>query len=127
MTKDKLAANQKKTVKNFETLKAKLIGPMAKFCAEAMKHGGTIFERLGFLEDAVKGILDDGNLFGAISFMGGLTQNGKFGSPRHISEFKKQISILKKTNLDLMTELETLKECKASSLGVQIGGESQDP
>jgi hypothetical protein len=44
---------------------------MAKFYGEAMSAKATIFERLGAVEMAVKETLDDGNLFGAISYMGG--------------------------------------------------------
>jgi hypothetical protein len=81
--------NQDKTVKNFETLKAKFLGPMAKLYGKAMKRGGTIFERLGSVEDAVKGISDDGNLFGAVSFLGGLTQGGEFGLPWQVNKLKR--------------------------------------
>jgi hypothetical protein len=124
---EKVTTNQDKTVKNFEALKDKFIRPMSQFYAVAMKRGGTIFDRLETLEDSAKGNSEDGNLFGAVSFMGGLTQIGEFGSPRHVTEFEKRMGDLEQANLALRTELETLKENQTSPLGGQLDGTSQDP
>lgn len=66
-----VAENKKQTGQNFERLKARFIGPMTKFYGEAMNPNGTIFERLGAIESSVKGLSEDGNFFGAISYMGG--------------------------------------------------------
>jgi hypothetical protein len=111
--------NQDKTVKNFEDLlKSRFISPMALFYGEAMKRGGTIFERLGLVEDAEKGVSDDGNTFGAVSYMGGLAQGREFDSPRQVHEFERRMKELEQQNLALVAELATLatlKEHKASS------------
>jgi hypothetical protein len=122
----KVAENKQQTLKNFETLKTRFIGPMAKFYGEAMHQNGTIFERLGSVEAAVKGMSDDGNLFGAVSFMGGFTNSGEFGSPRQVQDLEQRMKDLERLNVELTTELETLKEHSASAVANQIAAEPQD-
>ena len=122
-----VAENKKQTGKTFETLKTRFVGPMAKFYGEAISAKGTIiFERLGAVETAVKDTSDDGNLFGAISYMGGLTSNGEFGSPRQTQALEKRMAEIEHKNLELTTELETLKEHRASAVANKIGQAPQD-
>jgi hypothetical protein len=64
-------ANQRTTVQNFETLNTRFVGPVSAFYAEAMKAGGTVFNRLSAVKEAVKGRSEDRKIFGAISYLGG--------------------------------------------------------
>jgi polyhydroxyalkanoate synthesis regulator protein len=121
-----VAENKKQTGNTFEMLKTRFIGPMAKFYGEAMSVKGTIFERLGAVEAAVKETSDDGNLFRAISYMGGLTSNGEFGSPRQTQALEKRMAEIEHKNLELTTELETLKEHRASAVANKIDLAPQD-
>jgi hypothetical protein len=99
---------------------------MAKFYGKAMKPNGKIFGRLGAVKASVKGASDDGNFFGAISYMGGFILGGKFGSPRHMQELEKRTEDIERHNLELTTKLENLKEHHASSVANQIDQEPQD-
>jgi hypothetical protein len=122
----KVEANQKQTVKNFKALKTRFIGPMAKIYGKGMHQNGTVFECWGLVEAVVKGMSDDGNLFRAVSFMGGLTDTGEFGSLRQVQELEKQMLDLECRNVELTTELESLKEHSTSAVANQISAEPQD-
>jgi hypothetical protein len=86
-----VAEKKKQTGNTFETLKTRFVGPMAKFYGEATSAKGTIFERQGVVETAEKETSDDSNLFGSISYMGGLTSNREFGSPRQNQALEKRM------------------------------------
>lgn len=108
------------TLGNFEALKNKFIGPVSEFfskCTGAGGSGNSIFDRLDVLEKGIHEVSSDGNVFGSLKFMGGLSEHT---GPEGGSSFKRmeeRMSQLEARNTELQGKLSSMGESHGVTSG----------
>jgi hypothetical protein len=107
----KILANKREVTSDLESLKAKFVDPVLQFYVKAMHSGPSIFARLEQIEKGVHDMSNDGNVFGALKYMGGFGGGGgsETGGPAHYKELQARLEVLETRNTELQGKLSSLE------------------
>jgi hypothetical protein len=121
----KIVANKLEVNADLEALKVKFVDPVLHFYVKAMHSGPSIFARLEQIEKGVHDMSNDGNVFGALKYMGGFGGGGgsETGGPAHFKDLQTRLEALETRNTELQGKLSTLENSSNKRSGIEMEDE----